>query len=114
MHHLSFLALLLVCEYVVRAACMHVLYFLDRLQNGPEEVQTRDMVMCNNGTGGDSDLPGSETHEEEKGNDVCICNFIKQLFHLYCFLKGEVKLCDVEVDCKSIRLFNGQPKIFKK
>lgn len=29
-----------VCVSVcVRAACMHVLFFLDGLQNGPEEVQ---------------------------------------------------------------------------
>lgn len=39
--------------------------------------------------------------------------FFKRLFRFY-FFKEEVKLCDVKVDCKSIRLLTGQPKILKK
>lgn len=44
--------------------------------------------------------------------------FVQMLFLSNClffiFLKEEVKLCDVKVDCKSIRLLTGQPKILKK
>lgn len=50
----------------------------------------------------------------KRGNDIVCANVIfKQLFIFY-FFKEEVKLCDVKVDCKSIRLLTGQPKILKK
>lgn len=70
----------------VRAARMHVLFFLDGLQNGPEEVQDGGVAVCDNGTGGDSDLPGRVTHGQEEGTTLCVqMLFFSNLFILYFF-----------------------------
>lgn len=45
---------------------------------------------------------------------MCANGFVLQLFHFYYFFKEKVKLSHVHVDCKSIKLLPGQPKIFKK
>lgn len=95
----------------VCVACMHVLFFLEGLQNGPEEVQGWGVAVCDNGTGGYSDLPGRVTHEQD-GGMTCVQML---MFFSSCFIfLEEVRLCDVKVDCKSVRLLTGQPKILKK
>lgn len=84
---------------------MHVLFFLGGLQNESEEVQDGGVAVCNDGTGDlYFDLPGRLNGKKEW---YCVHIF----FCFILFLKEEVKLCDVKVDCKSIRLSTGQPKI---
>ena len=72
------------------------------------------MAVCDNGTGGDSDLPGRVTCEREEGMTLCVQMLFFRDCFIFIFLKEEVKLCDVKADCKSIRLLTGQPKILKK
>lgn len=43
------------------AAGFHVLFFLDGLQNGSEEVQDGRVAVCDNWTGGHCDFPGRVT-----------------------------------------------------
>ena len=61
----------------------HVLFFLDRLQNGSEEVLGGGVAGYDYGTGGLWDLPGRVTHEQEEGTTLCVqklCIFLQPLF----------------------------------
>lgn len=59
------------CIRVYVLLCMHVL-FLDGLQNGSEEVQDGGVAVCDNGTGGHSDLPGRVTRGWEERTTLCV------------------------------------------
>lgn len=44
------------------------------------------VAVCDNGTGGDSDLPGRVTHGQEEGMTLCVqMLFFSNLFILYFF-----------------------------
>lgn len=56
----------------VCAACMHVLFFLERTPEWTRGSAGWGVAVCDNGTGGDFNLPGRVTREQEEGMTLCV------------------------------------------